>query len=59
MRETIFQSTQTMPPANNSPDVVRTALSMPERNKNALPAVTPVKDASVECVERPRRGHGY
>ena len=59
MRETIFKSTQTMPPADNSPDVVRTALSMPERNKVSMPAMVPNKDASVECVERPRRGYGY
>ena len=59
MRETIFQSTQTMPPADNSPDVTRTALSMPERNKNYIPAAVPNPDAGVRNVERPRRGYGY
>jgi hypothetical protein len=48
-----------MPPKNNSPDVVRVAQTMPERNRNYLPAAMPNDDASVENVERPRRGHGY
>jgi hypothetical protein len=59
VRDTIFKSSQEMPPKNNSPDVVRVAQTMPERNRNYLPAAMPNDDASVENVERPRRGHGY
>ena len=59
MRDTIFKSTTEMPPKNNSPDVVRVAQTMPEMHRNYMPAAMPNRDASVQSVERPRRGHGY
>ncbi len=55
----LFKSKEEMPPADNSPDVVRTALSMPEMRRSGLPASLPNDDASVQNLERPRRGHGY
>ena len=55
----IFKSKQEMPPKDNSPDVVRTALGFPELLKNHTPAAASNKDASVENIQRPRRGHGY
>jgi hypothetical protein len=59
VKSTIFQNKTEMPPKDNSPDVVRTAQTMAEMHKNYLPAAMPNKDASVENVQRPRRGHGY
>ena len=59
MRSTIFKTVVEMPPKDNSPDVTRVAQTMAEMHKNYLPAAMPNKDASVECVERPRRGYGY
>ncbi len=59
MRDTIFKSTAEMPPKDNSPDVTRTAQTMPEMHKNYMPAAMPNHDASVENVRRSRRGHGY
>ena len=59
MRDTIFKTNAEMPPMNNSPDVVRTAQTMAEMHKNYMPAAIPNKDASVQNVERPRRGYGY
>lgn len=59
MRDSIFKSTVEMPPKENSPDVVRTAQTMAEMHKNYRPASMPNSDASVENVQRPRRGHGY
>lgn len=60
MRDSIFKSTQQMPPKNNSPDVVRTAQTRVEMHENYESAMNiPNKDASVVNVERPRRGHGY
>lgn len=55
----IFKTKVEMPPMNNSPDVVRVAQTMPEYRKNCMPAAVPNHDASVENVQRPRRGHGY
>jgi len=55
----IFKTEAEMPPKDNSPDVVRTALSMPEMHRNYMPASMPNDRASVQTVERPRRGHGY
>ena len=49
-----------MPPKNNSPDVVRTALTRAEMHEDYTPALNiPNRDASVVSAERPRRGHGY
>ena len=60
MRDSIFKSTETMPPKNNSPDVVRTAQTRVEYHENMESAMNiPNKDMSVVNVERPRRGHGY
>lgn len=59
MRDTIFKLTVEMPPKENSPDVVRTAQTMAEMHRNYLPASMPSDKASVENVQRPRRGHGY
>lgn len=59
MRNTIFKTNAEMPPMENSPDVVRTSLTMAEMRKSGMPASIPNHDASVENVERPRRGHGY
>ncbi len=60
MRNTIFQSTEVMPPKNNSPDVVRTAQTRVEMHENYESAMNiPNKDMSVVNIERPRRGHGY
>ena len=59
MRDSIFKSTAEMPPADNSPDVVRTALSLPELYKDYRPAAVRNPDAGVENIQRPRRGHGY
>lgn len=60
-RETIFQSQQTMPPADNSPDVVRTATCYAEMRDNLRPALPfmPTEDKAVKSAPRPRFGHGY
>ena len=55
----IFKSKQEMPPKDNSPDVVRTALSFPEVLKDHTPAIVHNPDAGVRNLQRPRRGHGY
>lgn len=55
----IFKCKDEMPPKNNSPDVVRVAQTRVEMRENLLPLAIPNKDASVENIERPRRGHGY
>ena len=55
----IFKSKEVMPPKENSPDVVRTAQTMAEMHRNYQPAAMPNRDASVENVQRPRRGYGY
>ncbi len=55
----IFKTEAEMPPQNNSPDVVRVAQTAAEWQRNFMPALFPNKDASVQNVERPRRGHGY
>ena len=55
----IFNTKVEMPPKDNSPDVVRTGLSLPEVFKGHIPAAVPNKDPSVDNVQRPRRGHGY
>ena len=54
----IFKCTEAMPPKDNSPDVVRTALTMPEAREDAMPA-TMKQPHDVKNVERPRFGHGY
>jgi hypothetical protein len=59
MTDSIFKSTETMPPKSNSPDVVRTAQTMGEMQKNYTPAAMPRGDGDVKNLERPRRGHGY
>jgi hypothetical protein len=59
MKDTIFKNLTEMPPVNNSPDVVRTSTTMPEMRKYGIPASVPNPDASVENIQRPRRGHGY
>jgi hypothetical protein len=59
VKSTIFKTVVEMPPKDNSPDVVRTAQTMPEMHKNYMPAAIPNHDASVQNIERPRRGHGY
>jgi hypothetical protein len=59
MRDSIFHTTVEMPPKNNSPDVVRTAQTRTEMRENLTPIAIPFKDASVENLQRPRRGHGY
>jgi hypothetical protein len=58
--DSLFKSTQEMPPKNNSPDVVRTAQTRVEYHENLESALNiPSKDNSVANIERPRRGHGY
>ena len=54
----LFKTKIEMPPKENSPDVVRTAQTMAERDKNYLPAAMP-QNRDVQSVVRPRRGHGY
>lgn len=55
----IFKCKDEMPPKDNSPDVVRTALTMSEARMNTMPASMPSGKADVKNVERPRFGHGY
>lgn len=55
----IFECKDEMPQKDNSPDVVRVALGAPEMLKNHMHTLAPNKDASVENVIRPRRGHDY
>ena len=57
----IFKTIEPMPPQDNSNDplIVRTAQTVEDMHKNYLPASMPNRDASVENVQRPRRGHGY
>jgi hypothetical protein len=60
MRDSIFHSTQEMPPKENSPDVVKTAQDVGTlRAQNYMPSSMPSSRASVENIQRPRRGHGY
>ena len=54
----IFKCKAEMPPMDNSPDVVRTALTMPEARANLTPAGKN-SEMSVRSAERPRFGHGY
>ncbi len=60
MKDTIFKSTEPMPPKDNSRDplIVRTAQTMEDMHKNYLPVAMP-QDRSVENIVRSRRGHGY
>jgi hypothetical protein len=58
-RDTIFKSTQTMPPTSNSPDVVRTALSSGEVRENHRPGLMPDPKKDVVNIERPVRGRPY
>jgi hypothetical protein len=53
----IFETKAEMPDENNS-DVVRTAQTMPQRNRNYLPAAMP-QERSVENIQPRRRGHNY
>ena len=53
----IFECKDEMPPKDNSPDVVRTALSMPEARRNMQPASFSPTSNDVVNVERPRFGH--
>lgn len=53
----IFECKETMPPKDNSPDVVRTALGMPEARKNMQVASFSPTNNDVVNVERPRFGH--
>lgn len=68
-RDTIFKSTQTMPPISNSPDVVRTALSTGDvvkmditeggiRRSRAAAAILD-DEYGVVSVDRPVRGRPY
>lgn len=54
----LFQCKEAMPPKDNSPDVVRSALSLPEARENEMPA-TMKQSHDVKNVTRPRFGHGY
>jgi hypothetical protein len=58
---TIFKCKDEMPPKDNSPDVVRVAQTSDEfLAQNLRPAFGRMYPAaSVENIERPRRGHGY
>ena len=53
----IFKCKDEMPPKDNSPDVVRTALTMPEARRNLTPASFDKSSNDVVNVERPRFGH--
>jgi len=53
----IFQSSEPMPPKDNSPDVCRTALSLPEWRENLTTASRGNDYNSVQNVDRPRFGH--
>jgi len=59
MRDTIFKTNAEMPPKDVSTDVVRTAMTPGEILRAHTPAIIPNMDASVQNVERPRRGYGY
>ena len=60
MRDSIFKSTQDMPPKENSSDVVRVAQTKNELlAQNHTPVLYPSSKPSVENVQRPRRGYGY
>lgn len=55
----IFKCSEAMPPKDNSPDVERTAQTLPEANRNMTPAFARPLEHDVKNVERPRFGHGY
>lgn len=57
----IFENKTPMPPKDNSPDVVRTAMTMPEARANTTPVSYSSQrdDMAVVNVIRPRFGHGY
>ena len=55
----IFETKAEMPPKDNSPDVVRTALSMSEMHRNYLPAAVPTEKASVQNLAPKLRGCHY
>lgn len=59
MRDSIFHTNVEMPPKNNSPDVVRTALTRVEMRDNLTPTVIPDRDASVRNLEPRMRGCHY
>ena len=54
----IFKCKDEMPMKDNDPSVVRSALGMPEAQRNMMPAQIKL-DHDVKNVERPRFGHGY
>ncbi len=56
MSKSLFECKEAMPPKDNSPDVERTALTMPEARRNMTNANIKL-DHDVEHVERPRFGH--
>ena len=53
----IFECKEAMPPKDNSPDVVRTALTMPEARRDMQAAGFSLMQNDVVNVERPRFGH--
>jgi hypothetical protein len=69
MKDTIFKSTQTMPPTANSPDVVRTAMSPGDVVNTSItegglrlsrsPAALRDGNYDVKNVQRPVRGRPY
>ena len=59
MRDTIFKTNAEMPPEDVSTDVVRSAMTPGEVRRIHTPATIPNMDASVQNIERPRRGYGY
>lgn len=60
MRDSLFKSTQAMPPKNSSADVVRVAQTKVEMHENYVPALAfPNKDMSTVSADRPLRGCHY
>jgi hypothetical protein len=59
MMPNIFEDKTPMPPKDNSPDVVRVALTRPELWEDLHGATSGTTTNSVENLKRPRFGHGY
>jgi hypothetical protein len=60
VKDTIFNSTEEMPPKSGSSVAVRTAQTRTDYHENMESALNiPDKNMSVEHVDRPRRGHDY
>jgi len=55
----IFEDKTPMPPKDNSPDVVRVALTRPELREDLYGATSGTSTNSVVNLKRPRFGHGY